>query len=558
MTSLKRAIALTLAFMMSSQAAFAGPVSDAKTYVANSQEAAREIARSLFHQYLMSSAINAQNAVEYSNGVAETTLAIQTEIENLEALRKKLALAEADALDASEETGFDEVASRFATARKAFEKIYSDAKASQGFRDYLILNGLNQAASLQLAYSGFLSNIENTCRSGIAASIGYPELPPIRPIVPTYSFGVSFKTDGNGNTSVQPEMPQVDTEKINGDVSQAVIATAMATGYTVGAYLVTGKVILSSAAAANMTAAQTMAASGVGLAAAAAVAVIMYMDGLLDAIKKSREVSDAMWIVFNEKADAETVKSEFRTLCNPLMKKIPEIKTLVARLNENDPAAKVQLVQMGASVEPILAEISRLQSLYSDEIKKITDDLTAQPNSDQWTAEQRKTWVTERVNKSPAAINFQKYVAGLDENFVNTMMEYNLVQMGAHATEVEQTMQANSKDLFKKQVETKLERLLDLAALNRKMAVPKNIKVAIAAEIKANKVIADLYRSFDTLFATFVTEQLTSSITTEPRQQLREWLKNVRQTQVSLPASQTLKILEKRGTDLLKFLNIEV
>lgn len=554
MSSLRQYLAGLLALTLAAGPAYAGPEQDARAYVESTRQGARDKARLIFHQYLQEAQFQAANVLKYSDTFEQSTQNLANQTSALEKLRLQLAQA-VEKADAPPEIGnVEQMSDQLMAIYQSTGDLYAAARTAEKNRDYLILKNGQADAEIKQSFNSFLRNIQTTCSNGIAANFEYPDLPPIRPIVPSYSFGVNVSVDGGGNTSVQPQVPSVQTKKLNGDTATAVYTTSYAGGWILGAYLVTGKIILTGAAAAGMTASQVLAASGIGLGVAAVVALVVYFDGLFSAIEQSREVSNALWIVHNEKADAETVRAEFKNICRPFADRAAKIQTRVNAIKNGDAQAIADLKAESDSVQADQDKLNSLQKAMDDELVQIKKDMDSDPNIAKLTDDQRSELAMKRLAESQSYTDMQTYIKSSQTDFLMNMFEVSLINIGTHITDVDKAMQLQYKDLFKNQTDQHLAKIQNLAVMGRRLAIPQSVRDLVQAEVKANARIAGLFREFDSDFAGYVQTELTIGQDETYKPKLVKWLEDVKAAQKDLPASPTLKMLVTRGESFLKFL----
>lgn len=534
--------------------AFAGPRDDARAYVESTKEGARAKARTLFHEYLQGAALKAAKVSEHSDKLNQLSLNLKDQIEKLNKLNLRLA----QAVERSDiNLGSQNVDNVTKIVRESFESVselYVAAQAAQKKRDRIILEGGQVHHEIQNSFKLFLDNINETCSQGIAANFAFPDLPAIRPILPSYSFGVTVTVDSNGNTSTTPQIPNVQTNQLNGDAASMVYTGAYLGGYVLGAYLLTGKVVLTSAAAQSLTAAQALGASGIGLGVAAAVALAVYFDGLFSAISKSREVSDALWIVHNDKADAETVRAEFKAICQPFAERISKVKNRLVAIENNDAKALEELKADREIVRVEQTKLLDLQRVLDLKLTEIRNEVNNDPELKKLDDRQKQEAIMNRVQSLRTYADMQDYIKNSKSEFLMKMFEVALIDLGLHIVKVEEMMTVQYQELFKEESDRYLKKITDLAKLGRRLAIPQTVKELVDAEISANKRIASLFTQFDMNFAGYVQMQLSLGYDNSYKPRLMAWLNEVKKAQRELPSSETLKVLVVRGQSMLDFI----
>jgi hypothetical protein len=372
--------------------------------------------------------------------------------------------------------------------------------------------------------------------------------------VPSVSLGIQVIFSGDGSVTVQPDAPSVQTEKINGANAAALYGLTTAGGYVLGAYLLTGKVVLTQAAASTLTSAQAMGAMGVGLGVTAAVALVIYVDGLLEAIEKSKEVSDAHWIVHNEKADAETVRAEFKKVCEPFATAASQLPARMNLIKSGDAAAMTALEDDRRSVEKITTETMELQKRVNEEYSRILKTLAEDPQVAKMTEEEREKKVAEMLERSEPYGKMKEFTANTTSEMLMKVFEVGFLELLINSERVEKAMAEQYKDLFKNQTDVHFEKIVRLGQLARRMAIPAKISKLVKAEVAANIKIGKLFREFDLAFADYIQKELTFSFDDSFLRKLRTWMENVGVARKGLPDSPTLKVLEGRGKSLMALL----
>jgi hypothetical protein len=556
--SVRSYLSILLSFSLAaSPVAMAGPKEDAREVVASSQRAARDKARMVFHEYLQQAALQTANVLSLADNFNQMSDNLGTQINDLEKLRLQLAQAMEKAEVPQDPDNVDRVLSHMSAIYTTTSDLYVAARAAEKQRDYKILKNGSIAEEIRNSLDTFLVNLQTTCQNGIPANFEYPDLPAVRPIVPSYSFGVNVGVDSGGYTSVQPQVPNVQTKGLKGDTANAVYTTAYAGGFVLGAYLVTGHLVLTGTAAAALTASQALAATGIGAAVAAVIALVVYFDALFDAIKDSRDVSDAMWIVFNEKADAETVRSEFKKLCQPFAERVANVRERIKAVSLNDKQAIADFDAESKEVQTSQEELSKLQQAYDSKSLEIKAALDADPNFAKADDASKQKEMMNRLAGADELKALKNYINNSQSDFMMKMFEVSLMNIGLHSEKVDAAMQVQYGSLFKKQADEHLAKIVSIAILGRRMAVPKEVRDLIQTELQANTRIAYLFRQFDASFANYVHMELTLGQDNGYKDELAQWLKNVKTAQKEFPASPTLKTLVARGESFLQYLGVK-
>lgn len=537
--------------------AFAGPKSDARAYVETTREGAREKARMLFQEYLQGSALESLKVNEYAGKFNDLSENLKNKLADLELQRLRLAQAVEKADLPQGTQNVQVMIQNLLPIYENLSQIYISARAAEKNRDYLILKNGKVGDDIQRSFQLFLKNITTTCENGIAANFSYPSLPAIRPVLPSYSFGVMASVDSGGNFTATPQIPNVQTENLNGDTAAAVYTSAYAGGYVLGAYLITGKVVMTATAAQTLTAAQALGASGIGLGVAAVVALAVYFDGLFSAISKSREVSDALWIVHNDKADAETVREEFKAICKPFAERISKVRDRLSAIDAQDPKALKDIKADRELVRSERAKLERLQTALNERLVAIKAEVEAEAEVKKLNEDQKQELAMQRLKGSYAYVDMQSFIKESKSELLMKMFEVSLIDIGLHIVQVDEAMTIQYQELFKNQTEQHLNKIMNLAMLGRRLAIPNSISELVEAELKANSLIAKLFRQFDANFAGYVQMQLTLGYDDSYKPKLIEWLEEVKKAQKDLPKSETLKVLVSRGQTMLNFIGVK-
>src|SRR5690606_19701837 len=98
-------------------------------------DAAREHARTVFHDYLYQAALQANRVTAFAGEFANQVNQIKEESNKIEALRTELVLAAERAEEAYELSGVDRVMDRLQVAYESVSKLYEQARASELKRD---------------------------------------------------------------------------------------------------------------------------------------------------------------------------------------------------------------------------------------------------------------------------------------------------------------------------------------------------------------------------------------------------------------------------------------
>lgn len=536
--------------------AMAGPQDDARAVVASSQQAARDKARIVFHEYLQQSALQAAHVLGYADRFDLLSENLAKQIADLEKFRLRLAQAMEKAEVSQDPNNVNRIVGQMEAIYRSTSDLYVAARAAEKKRDYIILKNGGVSEKIRDSLSKFLESIKTTCQDGIPANFEYPDLPSVRPIVPSYSFGVNFGVDSGGTTSAQFQVPSVQTKNLKGETATAVYTTAYAGGFVLGAYLATGHLVLTGTAAAALTASQALAATGIGAAVAAVVALVVYFDALFDAISQSRDVSNAMWIVFNGKADAETVRSEFKNICRPFADRVSNIQDRIAALTSGDQQAIDDLSAERKEVREGQQQLMELQKALDEQMIQIKKDLDADVQFVNADEKAKTTEVMRRLSDSRPAKDMQAYIKNTKSDFLMKMFEVALIDIGTHIDQVDQAMREQYKQLFKNQTEQHLAKIVNMAILGRRMAVPKEVRELVQTELKANTRIGYLFRQFDVAFADYVQMELTLGQNGAFKGKLAKWMSDVKTAQKEFPDSPTLKLLVTRGESFLQYLGV--
>jgi len=526
---------ITLTLNTAGSLSYAGPKEEALDYVAKSEEAARVTAENRFFDYLRTniekaaaSIPNGKNYIEINESINYTKSKIGELVSKFNDSFGRVKNADgADVLELYEN----------------LNNLYSDIRALERIRDRQILAGVRVSSTIGQGIEQVTNQILKVCEEGFAENVNMPELPPVRPVIPQYKIEMSIYGNDSG-VAVAPPSFEAHGAKTEWVAPAAAVATAFGAG--LHGYLATGSLAAFSSGASLTTGALAMGA-GFGLA----VGLTAYAISMEQAIEESREVTDAMWIVFDRKADAQTVKQEFKKLCEPLVSRLQNLPQKFEKIVvTKDAAAIADYKKQSDAVDKAMNELVQLNQL----MKKKEDVLIEE--SKKLPEDQRAAFIEKGMHDSEERANYINFLKNQDQDIPFDMLEVAFIKILTEQKTMESSLQTYFDSLFKSQVQSFAVELGKLAQVVRNLSIKKEVRDMIREETTIYTEVGAAYREFDGAFSQYIKELFALGQTVNARIRLAAWVKKVNDLVVKYPTSKAAKVLQNEASQIVKILGL--
>ncbi|RYZ77641.1 MAG: hypothetical protein EOP05_01055 [Proteobacteria bacterium] len=346
------------------QFAFAGPhANKAQDYVKASHARAREIARNFVRNHVIQAA---QIVLKRTANTAEISRLVGTSNGALKVRSKILKTTSEDI-----KINAEELKNQINVLTKDFSEQLTKVESAR-------LNSLDAVAATKVAsliametLSAMEKSLKDLCKNGVAMSIDSPNLPNIQPFVPPLVIKAGYNSNvqgqGDGGSFQGSAMSYSDQ---NAEVRYALIT---ATTHIAVFYALTGKLILTQAAMANL--ALSTAATGLVIVAAI-VAAYAVIDHLIQMGKANEEALDIRAAVkdsvFN-RATSEDVRRYSIEACQEISGPILATRKLIDEARRKgglDPAFEVR----EAAVKSVFDNFLKARETFGEAAARIEKD----------------------------------------------------------------------------------------------------------------------------------------------------------------------------------------
>ncbi len=525
-------LAAVLAFNIVGSSAFAGPQEDARAYVASSQEAARVHAENLLFQYIKDTAVGLGNQASGTPEFNAMLADIKKREESIKLLANKF-------VQKKDPTGFQSSQE----LSQELNGLYVQVRAQERIRDRLILENQAIVSDLRGGVSYVQNSIIQVCSEGIASNINYPELPSVKPIPPVYSF---YLSGGYSGGDFKVNAPEFQMSGENTEWVAPVSVASAAVGSAVYATLTTNVTFTAALGGAGVGPAAMAAGLGVG----AAVALVAYAYSMDKAISESKKVSDAKWIVFEGTANAESVRSEFKKICEPMVTRLVGLNEKINLLNSNNPEALAEYEDSKIQVKNMMAALKEVSSAVHKKEQDLTTLAKEQPE------DKREAWIDSELRKSDERKAYTDFMASLDKNIFFDMLEISLIELSQQSDVLTKELSPFYEKLYSSSVKKYNKELNVLIETVRKLSFKPQTIEALNEEISLYKELGSAFREFDASFAQYLSELYRLGQTVESRARLLKWKSAADKLIVKYPASTSAKVLKVQAEQVIKILGI--
>lgn len=520
--------------------AYAGPKEDAYAYVAKTEDAARAHAQNLLMTYVRDNASILQMQASKNDALVSIVGEMNQSNSKVNILLEKFL---------STKTSADEQMSFLSTEDldqlyDELNTLYINTRAAETVRDQEILRNFGKVASLRHDLEYVRTSVLKVCKEGVASNLDFSELPAVRPVPPAFSIYLSGEMNSSGDVSTNAPRFTMDGENLEWVAPVAVTAAALGAG--THAYFTTNLGMQAFSGTAALSSTSMMVGAGVGIG----VALIAYGIAMTEAINQSKEVSGALWIVFDKKANAETVRAEFQKLCEPLVAKLEGIPARIMALNDSNADAVKLYGEQKIKVDKVMAELEKLSKAIQQKEQELTLVAEGATEAD------KKKWVEEKMLDSDEKKAYLNYMKDVDQSVFFEMLEITLIELSRSYKKVQDDIYKHFDDLFKTQMKKYNKDLNAIIQTIRKLRFKPTTLAAIKEEAKLYEDLAGAYREFDVAFAKYIDDLFMLGQTIDSRERLQNWLKLAEELSQKYPTSMSAKVLKAQAQQVIRILEL--